>query len=440
MNYRQCLIYLDHIQALGIKFGLDNVRTVLKELNNPHKKFLTIQVAGSNGKGSVCAMITRILTLHKIKCGLFTSPHLIEIEERIRIGMDPIPRKEFCRMLTFLKEVIQKLIDKKKLKTSPTYFEIMTLLALLYFKEKNVDMAVLEVGMGGRFDATTVVDPVITAITTISEEHQEYLGLSLSEIAFEKAGIIKTGVPVISGVINEEAKRTIKDRAKELKASFIDVFGENKGYTKKRMENRYLFEYTLHDVTYVYHSSLPGSHQGKNAAVAINIADQINTRYRKLEKDKIIKGIESTKWDGRLEIIFERPLIIMDGAHNIEGAKALREYIDEFVGSLSVLIFAIMREKKIREISNILFPAAEKVILTMFPFHKSATPQEILSKTLDYKNRIICEPCPEQALKKAVYSVNKRGSILIAGSLYIIGELKKIIKANEKKIGLDALI
>ncbi|HZX10896.1 MAG TPA: folylpolyglutamate synthase/dihydrofolate synthase family protein [Acidobacteriota bacterium] len=430
MNYSQCLNYLDHIQALGIKFGLDNVRTVLKELNNPQKQFLTIQVAGSNGKGSVCAMFTQILTLHKIRCGLFTSPHLVEVEERIRIGMDIIPRKEFCSLLTLLKEVIQKLIKRKELKTSPTYFEIMTLLALLYFKEKVVDMAVLEVGMGGRFDATTVVDPVITAITTISDEHQEYLGRSLAEIAFEKAGIIKPRVPVISGVINEEAKRTIIDRACELEAPFIDVFGENTGFSEKRMDDKYLFEYTLNGDTYEYSSFLPGSHQGKNAAVAINIADQISKKYQRLEKNKITKGIESTKWEGRLEIISKRPLIIMDGAHNIEGAKALRKYVDEFIGSLSILIFAVMREKKIKEISHILFPTAEKVILTLFPFHKSASPQEILSQTPDFRDKISCESDPEQDLSTAVRSVYNKGSILIAGSLYIVGEMKKIIKAN----------
>ena len=190
MNYRDCLSYLARIQSLGIKFGLDNVRAVMSELGDPQKDFKTIQVAGSNGKGSVCAMVTRILTSHGIKCGLFTSPHLVDIEERIRIGDDLIHRTEFCRLLEFLKQKIQNLIDRGVLKTPPTYFELMTLLAVLYFKESCVDMAVLEVGMGGRFDATTAVDPVVTAITTISGEHQEYLGESLSQIAFEKAGII----------------------------------------------------------------------------------------------------------------------------------------------------------------------------------------------------------------------------------------------------------
>jgi len=431
MNYQQCLSYLERIQSLGIKFGLENVRTVLKELNNPHKTFPAIQIAGSNGKGSVCAMVTRILTLHKLRCGLFTSPHLIEIEERIRIGMNPINRREFCDLLSFLKKVTQKLIDERKLKTPPTYFELLTILAVLYFFQEKVDIAVLEVGMGGRFDATTVVDPIITAITTISEEHQEYLGTSLSQIAFEKAGIIKPEIPVISGVIDEEAKRTIKAIAQELKAPFIDVFGEENCFAKKRINHNFLFKYTQNNETYEYSALLPGSHQGKNAVIAINIANQINSNYRRLEKEKIIKGIESTEWEGRLEVISRKPLIIMDGAHNIEGAKALREYITEFVGSVSVLVFAIMREKKIKEISHILFPSAEKVILTMFGFHKSASPEEILSETQGYENKIICEALPEKALKAALDTVDKDGSLLISGSLYIVGEMKKIIKENE---------
>jgi len=430
MNYRECLDYLARIQSLGIKFGLDNVRAVLGELDDPQKEFKSIQIAGSNGKGSVCAMVTRILTLHKIKCGLFTSPHLIDIEERIRIGADLISRKEFCRLLTFLQQKIQDLKDRGVLKTPPTYFELMTLLAVLYFKESRVDMAVLEVGMGGRFDATSAVDPVVTAITTISGEHQEYLGDSLSQIAFEKAGIIKPGVPVVSGVIDEDAKRVIQERAQELGAPFFDVFGKNTSFVKKRTKDRYIFVYVLNGKVYRYSTRLPGCHQGKNAAVAIGIADQIHQRCRKLDKEKIIDGIESTKWEGRLEIVSRKPLIMLDGAHNIEGAGALREYLDEFTGSVSVLVFAVMKGKKIKEISDILFPKADRVIITRFQFYRAASTEEILSETLRHKHRITCEPDPVQALRSAVHSAGRNGSILIAGSLYIVGEMKKALRES----------
>ncbi len=436
MNYRECLDYLARIQNLGIKFGLDNVRSVLGELDDPQKEFKSIQVAGSNGKGSVCAMVTRILTLHKIKCGLFTSPHLIDIEERIRIGADLISRKEFCRLLTFLQQKIQDLVDRGVLKTPPTYFELMTLLAVLYFKESRVAMAVLEVGMGGRFDATSAVDPAVTAITTISGEHQEYLGESLSQIAFEKAGIIKQGVPVVSGVIDGDAKRVIQERAQELGAPFFDVFGKNTSFVKKRRDDRYIFDYVFNDKVYRYSTRLPGCHQGKNAAVAIVIADRIHQRCRKLDKEKIIKGIESTKWEGRLEIVSREPLIMLDGAHNIEGAGALREYLDEFTGSVSVLVFAVMKEKKIKEISDILFPKADRVILTRFQFYRAASPEEILLETVRHKHKIMCEPDPVQALRSAVRSAGRNGSILIAGSLYIVGEMKKALRENDILSGI----
>ncbi|MBD3413042.1 MAG: hypothetical protein GF421_01250 [Candidatus Aminicenantes bacterium] len=430
MNYQQCLSYLDHIQALGIKFGLDNVRAVVEKLNNPHQDFPIIQVAGSNGKGSVCAMVTRILSLHQIKCGLFTSPHLVEAEERIRIGNELIPRDRFCRLLSLLKEVIQQLIKEKTLKTPPTYFELMTLLALLYFRKEQVDMAVLEVGMGGRFDATTVVNPDVTAITTISNEHQEYLGDSLSQIALEKAGIIKPGIPVVSGVENDEARKAIKQKAESLKAPFIEVFGKDSCFERTKTKNGYVLEYAFNGETYRYSPSLPGLHQGKNGATAIRIADQISRAGRKLEKETIIKGLETTEWEGRLEVVSRRPLIIMDGAHNMEGALALREYWSEFVGHLSVLIFAVMRDKQIKELSGVLFPLAEQIILTRFPFRRSASPEDVLAQSMAFKHKIICVSEPEQALQSALRSVEEKGSILIAGSLYIVGAMKKYLKAR----------
>jgi len=280
------------------------------------------------------------------------------------------------------------------------------------------------------------VDPVVTAITTISGEHQEYLGESLSQIAFEKAGIIKPGIPVVSGVIDEGPKRVIRERAEALRAPFFNVFGKNTRFVKKRREDRYVFDYVLNDKVYRYSTGLPGYHQGKNAAVAIGIAEQVHQRCQKLDKKKIIDGIESTEWPGRLEIVSRKPLVIMDGAHNIEGAKALREYLDEFTGSVSVLVFAVMKGKKIKEISDILFPKAERVIITRFRFYRAASTEEILSETLRHKYKITCEPDPVKALRSAVRSAGRTGSILIAGSLYIVGEMKKALRESDILSGI----
>jgi dihydrofolate synthase/folylpolyglutamate synthase len=216
MNFQQCLEYLEEVQKLGVKFGLDNVRTVLESLHQPHVRYPTILVAGTNGKGSVSAMITRILSLHGFRVGLYTSPHLVSVRERIRIGDTLISKKAFSLRLTFLKENIEALIHAKKLQHHPTYFEILSCLAFLSFKRDKVDFAVLEVGMGGRFDATNVVSPLVSVITTISPEHQKALGETSGQIAFEKSGIMRPGVPVVCGTEDPEALDVLQRRAEEL--------------------------------------------------------------------------------------------------------------------------------------------------------------------------------------------------------------------------------
>ena len=425
MNYEQCLKYLEKIQNLGIKFGLDNVCTLLASFDNPHKKYASLLVAGTNGKGSVCAMLTEILTLHDFRAGLFTSPHLVSVEERIRIGRELISSRSFCRILTILKEKIEELIAQKKLLSPPTYFEILTCLALVYFEKQKVDMAVLEVGMGGRFDATNVVKPVLSVITTISKEHQEFLGASLSQIAFEKAGIIKPDVPVICGVEVREAYETIKKRSEELGAPFSGVFDRKDSFRVQKTKKECSFVYQTKNSEYRFSPSLAGEHQGKNAATAIAAAEQLSENWKGLEKNRVIEGIEKTRWEGRLEVISRNPLVVLDGAHNEEGAQALRKYIKDFLPSPLVLVFAIMRDKEVANVADILFPLAEKVILTRFPYFRASSPEEIREKTSKFQDRIILEPEVNRAIDLALRTVGPKGCILVAGSLYLVGEIKK---------------
>lgn len=426
MNYEQCLKYLETIQNLGIKFGLDNVRTILASFGDPHKKLTSVLVAGTNGKGSVCAMLTRILSLHGFKTGLFTSPHLVKPEERIRIEDRLIPARTFSRIVNMLKERIEELIASKELLSPPTYFEFMTCMALLHFREQRVDMAVLEVGMGGRFDATNVVDRCLSVITTISGEHQKYLGESLSQIAFEKAGIVKTEIPVVCGVEKGEAYEAIKKRAEELKAPFIGVFDNKKCFSFKRSEQGYSFRYQKDGENYAFSPSLQGKHQGKNAAVAITACGQLSRVWKRLDKKKIIEGIENTRWDGRLELFSRSPLVFLDGAHNVESAQALREFVKDCLPSPPVLVFAVMRDKEIAKIADILFPLARQVILTRFPFFKGASPDEVESKTRKFRSRILKEPDPRKALGMALGRAGPDGCVLAAGSLFLVGEIKKL--------------
>ncbi|NQT79730.1 MAG: bifunctional folylpolyglutamate synthase/dihydrofolate synthase [Candidatus Aminicenantes bacterium] len=425
MNYEQCLKYLEKIQNLGIKFGLDNVKTILSSFGNPHEKYASLCVAGTNGKGSVCAMLTQVLSLHGFRVGLFTSPHLVQVEERICIGGTLIPARNFCRLLTVLKERIEKLIVSKKLLSPPTYFEYLTCLALLHFEEQKVDMAVLEVGMGGRFDATNVVTPCVSVITTISEEHQKFLGETLSQIAFEKAGIVKRGVPVVCGVEEDEAYETIKKRAEELQVPFFGVFERRGSYIVKKTKKGHSFLFQTKKEKYNFSPSLQGEHQGKNAAVAIAASEQLSKNWKKLDKKKIIEGIETTKWEGRLELVSRNPLIILDGAHNIEGAKALKKYINDFLPSKLILVFAIKRDKEITKIAEILFPLAEKIIITRFPYFKAASPEDIKAKAQGFQDRLLLEPDVNQAMNLALRCAGSDGCVLAAGSLFLVGEIKK---------------
>jgi len=431
MNYRQSLVYLDQIQNMGIKFGLDNVRTVLASFGNPQDAYPSIHVAGSNGKGSVCAMLSHILALHGRRVGLFTSPHLVHVRERIRIDNKPISKKDFSLHLSRLKTRIDGLLTENRLFTPPTFFEMLSCLAFLYFRTKKVDTAVLEVGMGGRFDATNVVQPLVSVVTTISEEHQEYLGDTIAQIAAEKAGIIKSGIPVVCGAEQKEAYEAVRKKAVEAGAGFDGAFLGKNRLSEWKSGSGYAFLYRTGRDQYSFTPSLAGIHQGRNASVAIAVCERLLALGMKLEKRKIIRALQTTRWPGRLEVISKKPLVLVDGAHNVEGAKALRAYIKEFVSPDPVLIFAVMRDKKAEDMARILFPCAKKVIITKFPYHKAASPEDLADKAAKFRRKILVEPDLNRAVAAALREATPAGVVLAAGSLFLAGELIKILPKSE---------
>lgn len=424
MNFQECSNYLEEVQKLGVKFGLDNVRIVLEALHFPHFRYPSILVAGTNGKGSVCAMITRILSLHGFRVGLFTSPHLVSVRERIRIGETLITKKAFSHRLTLLKETIEALFHAEKLLHHPTYFEILSCLAFLSFKREKVDIAVLEVGMGGRFDATNVVLPLVSVICTISPEHQKALGETSGEIAFEKSGIMRPDIPVVCGAEDPEALAVLQKRAEELGAPFTQVFDKKDSFHPGR-GSREFFLRTLKE-EYSFSPSLLGSHQGKNAAIAIAAAEHLSRIWKNLKKNHILHGVETARWEGRLELFSENPLVLLDGAHNEEGAQALKTYIQDSVSTPVVLVFALMRDKKVEKLAETLFPLAEKVILTRFPYFRAASPEEIQKRALKYQDKIVLEPDVFKAVRWAVQEAEEQKTVVIAGSLFLVGEVKKL--------------
>jgi dihydrofolate synthase/folylpolyglutamate synthase len=433
MNYGQCQEYLQRILESGVKFGLDNVRAVLSGLGQPHQKYPSILIAGTNGKGSVCAMLAKILVGHGFRVGLYTSPNLVRVEERFKIGEEPISSRRFCRLLSLLRSKVEELVQAGTLSSTPTYFELLTCLAFLYFEAQSVDIAVLEVGMGGRLDATNVVTPQVSVITTVSRDHQEFLGRTLGQIAFEKAGIIKPGVPVVCGLPQGEAYGVIKRRADELEAPFLGVFEEKDAFHVRKGQQGYRFYFGWGGEKFVYTPALRGEHQGKNAAVAIVAALALSRRWKKLEKKKILQGIKKTRWKGRLEVVSRRPLVVLDGAHNEEGARAVGAYARDFLPRPRTLVFGILKDKDIPTVAGLLFPLAKTIVLTGFPYERAAAPRSIRARVRAKGREVFVEPDAVRAVQKALERTPRQGSILITGSLFLVGEVKKRIPQWSKK-------
>jgi dihydrofolate synthase/folylpolyglutamate synthase len=426
MKPARCRDYLGHLQHFGIKLGLENISILLGALGDPQRAFPSVHVAGTNGKGSVSAMLDRILRNGGFRTGLYTSPHLVNVEERVRVDGVTITPGRFCALIERIKGAIDGLMAAGRLVYHPTFFEVLTALAFLHFRERKVDVAVLEVGMGGRFDATNVVRPLVSVITTISRDHEKHLGATLREIAFEKAGIIKPGVPAVCGVRKGAALEEIRRRARERGAPLTRVFGPKTRLEGRRTIDGYRFLYTSGHGRYAFTPGLAGRYQGENAAVAIAAAEVLSRTWKPLAKSAIIRGVREARWEGRLDTASRRPLVLLDGAHNEEGAASLAAHIREVIRRPVILVFAAMKDKDVRAMGRRLFPQARTVILTQVPYKRSASPSDILRVNPEFRDRIKLEPETAQAVRLALEEAGGRTPVVIAGSLFLVGEVKKL--------------
>jgi len=424
--------YLQQAQLFGIRLGLENISAVLEDFGQPHQNYPCLHVAGTNGKGSVCAFLEKIFRLHGLNTGLYTSPHLTDVRERIKVNGQMIPEKDLYSLLGEIQRKEKKLKKAGLVSGALTYFEILTIAAFLYFREKKIDLAVLEVGMGGRFDATNVVQPEVSIITTISYDHQQYLGKTLEKIAFEKAGIIKEKRPCVSGVRNLKAQRVIKKKCREVDAPLVEVFGSGKKLACNDNQTGLVFRYESGRQVYEFQPSLPGFHQGENAAVAIAVAEVMKGMGWKIDKQKIIKGIETTDWPGRLEVFSRLPLIILDGCHNEAGARAVSQYWRASLKEPCILVFAVMKDKDLEKIARWLFPLAARVILTRPCLERAAKPEEIASRLKKYQNKYFLEDKVSSALRLALALSEGRIPILVAGSLFLVGEAREFLSGYDQ--------
>lgn len=425
MNFSEAESYLYSLgnEVSAMKLGLENIRTLLAALGNPQNNFLKIQVAGTNGKGSVCAFLDSICLSADVKTGLFTSPHLISITERIRINGTDITEEDFAKHATRVRETAESLLDKGEIEYLPTFFEQVTAIALAAFAQAKVELVILETGLGGRLDATTAANAEIAAITQIDYDHQEYLGETLAEIAAEKAAIIRPDSIAIIGEQPAEASRVITEHCRKSGispkyADFVNV---------RYQDGTIVFGTDLAEYM-VGELGLAGRHQIGNAKIALLVAEELAHRFNILQSD-IVLGLKNARHPGRMEFSGR---YLFDGAHNAAGAIALREYLSEFVTQPITLIFGAMREKDITEIAAMLFPLASQIVLTKPDNLRALTSEEFFEQIPANISRsgIFITGGVSDALDIAATVTPNDGIILVTGSLYLIGEVKRLISSR----------
>jgi dihydrofolate synthase/folylpolyglutamate synthase len=429
------LDYLLSFQRFGIKLGLDNITFLLEHLGNPHFLFPAIHITGTNGKGSVAAFFCSVLEKMGFTVGRYISPHLIDFSERIVVNGKPIPPL----VVDELVEEIRPLADAMQIEAGlghPTFFEAVTALAFRHFALEKVDFAVVEVGMGGRYDSTNVVRPCLSVITNVHLEHREYLGDTIEQIATEKAGIIKPGVPVVSSVEREEAKRIIDEKAGE-KGSRVFYLNRDFQYrVRNDVFPRQLLDFfgpwgEMRDIEI----NLAGIFQGINAAVSL-MGIELLQRAGRIPGDKkaVREGMATATWPARLEKISEAPLVLLDGAHNPSAMQALADSIRRlFPGRRIILVIGMLSDKDAGECLRILRTISDSVVVTQPSYERALPASKLLERALPIFQNPCVEPSLAASLRKALGISRPEDIILVCGSLFNVAEVKEFVAEKSRE-------
>lgn len=423
-EYKSTLESLYALEAAkGMDFKLERVALALRNLGDPQAQFRSVHIAGTNGKGSVAAMLHSMLGAGGYRVGLYTSPHLVDFRERIRVGAERISADE---VVAYVREVhAAATVHGIQL----TFFELVTVLAFMHFARKRVDVAVVEVGLGGRLDATNVIDPELSVITTISLDHEEYLGESIASIAAEKGGIIKSKRPVILGDLAPEA------------AAALEAIAHERGAPVQRLGKDFRIEGETHPT---YSSArgkvarlciaLRGSHQHRNAAVAIAAAEALQS-ILPLSAAAIRGGLRSVRWPGRLEVVGRNPLVVLDGAHNEAGVETLvRELPALVAGRRTYLLFGVMRDKRWRPMVELLAPLVDGVVVVRAERSRGEDPRQ-LATAFAQRCQVWAEETPAAGLARVMQLAGDRGAVVVAGSLFLIGAVYPHLNLPMTKLG-----
>jgi len=418
MTYSSAVAYLYRLQTHGIKLGLETMTALTARLGMPQNKYRTLHIAGTNGKGSTAAMAASMLQAAGYRVGLYTSPHLVDFRERIRVNGEMVAESQVAQLTEQLQTRCQPDL-------APTFFEYTTAMAFQHFADSEVDVAVLEVGLGGRFDATNVVTPMACAITTIALDHQAYLGNTRSAIAFEKAGIIKSGVPVVLGRLDDDAWRTIEQVARERQAPVFRI-GE---HFHTEGEEPQQFSYRGLGMHYDgLTCALAGRHQLDNAACALALLAAAAPQGIVITPEAVRTGLHAVKWAGRLEVADRRPTILLDGAHNPAAATALADFLTRADRSHPsrpmILVLGMMRDKDHRGFVEPLRSLVDEVVLTQADLPRSATAQELQSSLGDLLSHPHVVPSLSDAMALARQLATSDGLVCVTGSLMLVGECK----------------
>lgn len=426
--------WLSSFNKYGWMFGLERILFLLKQLGNPHQGLQVVHVAGTNGKGSVCQYISAILQKAGYRVGVYLSPHIERFSERIVINDQEITVEDLESLVEQVQPVVEEMMKNGN---TPTFFEIVTALAFLYFREEKVDYAVVEVGLGGRFDATNVVTPLVSVITNISLEHTNILGNVISSIAFEKAGVIKDHVPVVTAA-TRVARETIKSVAMERSAPIVCI---EKSMWKRLSLRKNIQEFFIQGAfkDYVVKTSLLGLHQGENIAVAIAAVERLQMNGVFIADEDIREGIAAASHPGRMELVSMKPRILLDGAHNPDGMKMLAKTLrTDFKFDRLILIFGVLKDKDIPMMVSSIVPLADLIIVTQSTNSRAYDPVLLMEKIqrFDANKEVRVEASVPDAVAHAKQLAKRRDLICASGSLFTVGEARHYLLGTEKKQGL----
>lgn len=429
MNYEQALAYIHDTNKFGSVLGLENIKELLNLMGNPQNDLKFIHVAGTNGKGSTCSYTTSILTKAGYNVGLFTSPYLEVFNERIRIGNENIPNEDLAEITTFVKEAVEKMLEKGL--NHPTEFEIVTAIAMEYYKRKKVDFVVLEVGLGGRYDSTNIIPKsLVSILVPIAMDHIDVLGDTLGKIAYEKAGVIKENGLVISYPQEPEAMEVVDKVSKEQNAELVIVPAENVNIKEiSEFGTKFDFSYGYYELNDLQ-ISLIGKHQAYNASIALTVLLTLRDKGEiEVTEEHIRKGLEETKWIGRLELLKKSPRFIIDGAHNMQGIQALKKTLEEiFNYDRLILGLGILADKDVEHMIAEMAPLGDEIIVTEANIFRAMKAEELAERISKYNKNYVVEKDIEKAIDIALEKAGENDLVLFSGSLYLIGDVRRYAK------------